>query len=106
MHLHREPSPHHLHNASTPTESASQPHAEQPHGAEAVHWDLSDLYASPTDPKLEADKASLLDEAQAMATHYRGNIASLDADAMLGLLDRYEALLQTAHRLGSYAHLI
>ena len=84
----------------------SKTHGSKSHGAESVHWDLSDLYASPTDPKLEDDKASLLTEAEALAKEYRGKMASLDASGMLALLDRYESLLQTAHRLGSYAHLI
>ena len=40
-------------------------------GAETVRWDLSDLYASPTDPKIEATLADSLERAKAFEAKLR-----------------------------------
>ena len=41
-------------------------------GAEAIRWDLSELFASPTDPKLEATMARSLERAKAFEAKYKG----------------------------------
>jgi oligoendopeptidase F len=46
-------------------------------GAETVRWDLSDLYASPADPGIEATLAHALERAKAFEATFRGRVASL-----------------------------
>jgi len=47
-------------------------------GAEDVRWDLSDLFESPTDPKLEAALARSLERAIAFEAKYKGRVATLE----------------------------
>ncbi|MGH7764804.1 MAG: M3 family oligoendopeptidase, partial [Candidatus Dormibacteraceae bacterium] len=62
-------------------------------GAESVRWDLSELFASPTDPKLEAALAVALGRAKAFEVSYRGQVAMLEPPAfaeMMQELERHE----------------
>lgn len=79
---------------------------EELSGAEEIKWDLSDLYASPKDPKLKSDKSTLLKDADAFADKYRGRVQKLSADEFALALTEYEALIQVAGKIGSYSHLI
>ncbi len=49
-------------------------------GAEAVHWDLTDLY--PSAEALSQDLAISDQEASTFADDYRGRVASLTAEAI------------------------
>lgn len=75
-------------------------------GAENVNWDLSDLYQSPDDPKLTSDQENLLKEAGQFSQNYRGKIDKLTPAQYAEALENYEQLIQKAHKIGSYAHLI
>src|SRR5439155_3675100 len=46
-------------------------------GAEDVRWSLSDLFASPDDPKIEAALARDLERAKAFEATYKGKVATL-----------------------------
>jgi oligoendopeptidase F len=62
-------------------------------GAETVRWDLSDLYASPTDAAIESTLARALERAKAFEATYRGRVASLtpaDFSAMMRELEEDE----------------
>ena len=48
-------------------------------GAEEVAWDLSDLYASGDDPRLESDFAEADTAATAFRDRYYGKVATLAA---------------------------
>ena len=72
--------------------------------AESHRWDLSDLYASDSDPAIERDLASARAQAETLGRH-RGSIAALDATALRDLLVEYEALLALAFRPSIYASL-
>jgi oligoendopeptidase F len=74
--------------------------------AAGVTWDLSDLYASPDDPRLESDLAGALAAARAFAERYRGRVAALDASGLAAALDELEAFEEPAHRAGAYAQLL
>ncbi len=74
-------------------------------GAEGVAWNLGDLYASATDPKLGADLDEADRRAAAFAACYRGTVASLTPAAMRELLVEYEAISETASKPGSFAGL-
>lgn len=83
---------------------AGSEHSEQT-GAENVNWDLSDLYKSPGDPGLKADKENLLDNANQFSERYRGTINKLSPAEFAEALKAYEQLIQAAHKIGSFAHL-
>jgi oligoendopeptidase F len=74
--------------------------------AAGVRWDLSDLYADPDDPALEADLDRALAEARDFAERYRGQIAALEASALADAIDRFEALQEPLVRASAYAQLL
>lgn len=69
-------------------------------------WDLADLYPAPDAPELDQDLENARKAAEAFAVAYRGNVAGLDAFAFAEAIRSYEDLLQTLHRIGSYAQLL
>jgi oligoendopeptidase F len=77
-----------------------------PGPAKGVRWDLSDLYASPDDPRLEADLAKGLARAKAFAAAHRGKVAAYSAAELAAVLDDYEAMQEPVARAGSYAGLL
>lgn len=73
--------------------------------SQGVAWDLKDLYASGADPRIDADLAEMDRRAEAFAAKFRGSVASLSAPRMKELLLEYEAVLDLAGRIGSFAQL-
>jgi oligoendopeptidase F len=74
-----------------------------------VRWDLSVLYAAPTDPRLEQDLAAALERATGFAARYRGTVdvaggpaASWMAAAMVEL----ESILEQGDKPAVYAGLL
>lgn len=76
-----------------------------PTGAEAITWDLSDLYAGIDDPAIERDLDRSDAEADALDAQYRGCIAGLSAAELAAMLAAYETLLERAYKVGSFAQL-
>lgn len=74
-------------------------------GAEHVSWNLADLYAEIDDPQLNADLDTCDAEADELEAAYRGRIANLTAAEVTELISRYESLVETAHKVGSFASL-
>lgn len=75
-------------------------------GAEEVRWDLSDLFASPDDPKIEATLARELERAKAFEAKYKGRVAMLEPKefaAMMRELGDYE---ESAARPEVYAYML
>jgi oligoendopeptidase F len=74
-------------------------------GAEAVEWDLSDLFEGPDDPQLEAQ----LEEAAAAATRfserYRGKIAGLSAAELNDAVAELERIKSISVRVEAYPRL-
>ena len=74
-------------------------------GAEAVEWDLSDLYDGPDDPRLLGD----LDEASAAATafreRHRGKLAELSAADLNDAVAELERLKSATTRVETFARL-
>jgi oligoendopeptidase F len=63
-------------------------------GAETVRWDLSDLFKSPDDPKIEATLTDALQRAKAFESKYKGKVATLEPKpfaAMMRELADYES---------------
>ena len=74
-------------------------------GAEAVEWNLVDLYPEPADEYIHAEMTKLDQDVDSFAAHYRGRVASLAADEMRTLLEGYETLAERIERAASYAQL-
>jgi oligoendopeptidase F len=77
-------------------------HAE----ADALRWDLSDVYASPDDPKIEADLSESDRRAKELAEKYRGRVAALAPAELASLLRTYEGLMDLAYRPNMFASLV
>jgi oligoendopeptidase F len=74
-------------------------------GAEEVAWDLSDLYASGDDPRIEADFAEAEAGAAAFRERYYGKVASLTAAELAAAIEERERIESTATRALYFAHL-
>jgi oligoendopeptidase F len=74
--------------------------------AAGVRWDLSDLYAGPDDPRLDADLDRALAAARDFSARYRGQVAAQDAHGLAGAVDALEALQEPVARVGAYASLL
>lgn len=75
-------------------------------GAEVVRWDLSDLYAGPRDPALEADLDTAANEAEAFREAYRGRVAELNAADLVDGLAQLEDLERRLARPSAYIGLL
>jgi oligoendopeptidase F len=77
-----------------------------PSGAEEITWNLGDLYKAIDDPAItrDLDQADAL--ADALAEQYRGRVAKLTASELLTLIESYEAIVELAQRVGSFAYLL
>ncbi|MDE8344345.1 MAG: M3 family oligoendopeptidase, partial [Acidocella sp.] len=84
--------------------------AYQPEGmggsAEIPVWDLSDLYASATDPRITTDLAAIEHEAEAFEARYKGNIATLSGAELGAAIAKYEQIEERLGRVLSYAQLL
>ncbi len=74
-------------------------------GAEDVAWDLSDLYASGDDPRIESDIAEAEEAAVAFRGRYYGKVATLSAAELADAIDERERIESIATRALYYAHL-
>ena len=72
-----------------------------------IAWDLSDLFAGPDDPKINATLAEAAERARVFAATYAGKINSPDltAQTLLSAIQDYEALWMEAGKPGMYARL-
>lgn len=74
-------------------------------GAEAVEWDLTDLYESPDDPKLNEEVADAERSTAAFRERYHGNVAALDAAGLAEAVAEHERIESSMDRPLTYAHL-
>ncbi|MBU0664220.1 MAG: M3 family oligoendopeptidase [Proteobacteria bacterium] len=74
-------------------------------GASGVLWNLGDLYGNEDDPAIAADIQWCTDEAQSIRGLFRGQVATLGAKDLLGLVVRLEALDCRITRLATFAFL-
>ena len=72
-----------------------------------VAWDLSDLFASPDDPKIDETLKASAERAAAFARKYQGKLDTPDltAQTLAEAIREYEALWQEAGKPGTYARL-
>ncbi len=69
-------------------------------------WDLSDLYAAPDDPRLNADLDRAEADSRALEASHAGRLASLSGDALAAAITSYEAIEEVLGRAMSYAQLV
>ena len=74
-------------------------------GAEEVAWDLSDLYASGDDPRIDSDFAEAEAAADAFRDRYYGQVASLSAAELADAIAEVERIEAIATRALYYAHM-
>ena len=76
-------------------------------GAEGVKWDLSDLYTSTKDKKIDRDIRSTFKKAEAFEKKYRGKINNnkLSASTLLNCIKELESISEKISKVMSYAHL-
>jgi oligoendopeptidase F len=74
--------------------------------ASGVRWDLSDLYAGPGDPQIDADLDAALASAVDFESRYRGRMAGLAADELRRAVDELEALNEPLVKAGAYSGLL
>jgi len=74
--------------------------------AAGVRWDLSDLYAAPDDPAIDADLARALEQSRSFAERHRGGVARLGAAELAAAIDALEALNEPVVRAVCYSQLL
>ncbi len=75
-------------------------------GAEDVRWDLTDLFGSPEDPRVESALAAALERAQAFEAKYRGKVATLDPKPFAQMMRELAELQEAAQLPEVYAYLL
>ena len=74
-------------------------------GAEAIEWDLSDLFEGPDDPQLEQDLGEAAEAAARFSERYRGRIAQLSAQELNEAVEELERIRSASTRVEAYARL-
>ena len=75
-------------------------------GAETVRWNLSDLFASPDDPKIEATLASEMQRAKDFEARYKGKVATLEPKAFAAMMRELEDYEKAAAKPEVYAYML
>jgi oligoendopeptidase F len=75
-------------------------------GAENVRWNLSDLFASPDDPEIEAWLARDLESARSFETKYRGRVAALEPADFAGMMRELADQEESAALPEVYAYML
>jgi oligoendopeptidase F len=75
-------------------------------GAESVRWDLTELFASPTDPAIEASMAGTLERAKAFEVKYKNKVATLPPAEFAAMMAELEADEEQAVKPEIYAYLV
>ena len=75
-------------------------------GAENVRWNLSDLFASPDDPEIEAWLAHDLDSARSFEERYRGRVATLEPDDFAVMMRELAEQEESAAKPEVYSYML
>jgi oligoendopeptidase F len=75
-------------------------------GAEDVAWDLSDLYESGDDPRIDEDVQEAEAAAEAFRSRYHGSVAELTAAELAEAIEERERIESIMTRAVYYAHLL
>ncbi len=74
-------------------------------GAEAVEWNLDDLYEGPGDPRIESELEEALAASQAFRERYRGKLGELSAAELNDAVAELERIKSASTRVETYARL-
>jgi oligoendopeptidase F len=74
-------------------------------GAEAIEWNLSDLYEGPGDPRIESELDEALAASQAFRERYRGKLAEVSAAELNEAVAELERIKSSSTRVETYARL-
>ena len=75
-------------------------------GAETVRWNLSDLFASPDDPKIEATLTREMQRAKDFEARYKGKVATLEPKAFAAMMRELEDYEKAAAKPEVYAYML
>jgi oligoendopeptidase F len=78
----------------------------QPVADDLPAWDLSDLYAGPDSPALQADFAKAEQAAKAFSAAHQGKLANMSGGVLAAVIAEYEHIEEILGRLMSYAQLL
>ena len=89
-------------------ETQEATNTKQNTGAEAVRWDLADLYAAPDDPAIKSDFKAALSQAEAFQERYKGRIAAgkITPDEFLAAVEEIERIFMCGNKAIMFAHLV
>jgi oligoendopeptidase F len=86
--------------------SADRASAVKTTGAEDVRWDLSDLFASPDDPAIEATLARDLERAKAFESKYKGRVSTLEPTEFAAMMRELADYDESSVRPEVYAYML
>src|SRR6266576_685000 len=96
--------------ASSPRGSSGYPEfvvqALKTTGAEKVRWNLTDLFTSPDDPKIEATLKDALERAKAFEAKYRGKVTSLEPKEFAAMMRELADYEEESARPEVYAYML
>jgi oligoendopeptidase F len=75
-------------------------------GAETIRWDLTDLFASPDDPKIEQTLTRELEHAKKFETRYKGKVASLEPKAFAAMMRELAEYEESASKPEVYSYML
>ena len=75
-------------------------------GAETVRWDLTDLFQSPDDPRIEQALARELERAKSFEAKYKGKIATLDPKSFAGMMREFGEYEESSALPEVYAYML
>src|SRR5256886_2328934 len=75
-------------------------------GAEDVRWNLTDLFASPEDPQIEAALERELERAQAFEARYKGKVGTLEPPAFAAMMRELGEYEESAAKPEVYAYML
>ena len=78
----------------------------RPTGADAVRWNLAELYSSPEDPRIEAELAAAQEFAEGFERRYKGRLAELAPSEFAAMMDEFADHYEHSVVPGLYAHLL
>src|SRR5437660_12624437 len=75
-------------------------------GAETVRWNLSDLFASPDDPRIEQTLGREMERAKAFEAKYKGKVATLEPKAFAAMMRELEDYEKSSAKPEVYAYML
>src|SRR2546427_11558852 len=75
-------------------------------GAETVRWNLSDLFNSPDDPRIEQTLAREMERAKAFEAKYKGKVATIEPKAFAAMMRELEDYEKSSAKPEVYTYML